>query len=169
MKVKNIHERRLQADRRRAGELLADLGTKRDRIWPRRNWPAMRLDAPKEKGGRGGHGPIRYHVSEYVPGHRVAFHFEDRQLSRGLDGVHYFELEETGKNEITARHVIDVRLRGQALLFWPLLIRPLHDALVEDALDNFERASSERLANDRRRSGNRYGIYVRLLRKLIVR
>ncbi len=168
MQVKNIHERRVNAGgdavRGLVKEVFESLGTARDRLWPRRRWPAMRLDAAKSELGRGGHGPIRYRVTEHRPGEKTVFEFENAGLSRGLRGVHYFELEEHGHSEFTARHVIDARLGWPALLLWPLVIRPLHDALVEDTLDNFERAVTQKLAK-----ANRYSPYVRILRAAIIR
>ncbi|MCR9145135.1 MAG: SRPBCC family protein [bacterium] len=164
MKVINIHERRVRTKRDLAAEVFESLATKRDRLWPRRKWPAIRLDASKAEHGRGGHGPIRYRVTEHRPGEKTIFEFEDAGLSRGLEGRHYFELVQHDAEEFTARHVIEARLSGAALLFWPLVIRPLHDALVEDALDNFERATTESVARE-----NRYSPYVKLLRAAIVR
>jgi hypothetical protein len=38
------------------------------------------------------------------------------------------------------RHVIDMRTVGMAVPNWSLIIRPLHDALLEDALDKIEGA-----------------------------
>jgi hypothetical protein len=37
-------------------------------------------------------------------------------------------------------HRIEMNITGTALLTWPLLFRPLHDALVEDALANAQRS-----------------------------
>ena len=137
MKVKNVHERTVQTSAAQASELFESLGTRKDRLWPKDRWPAMRLDAPKEERGRGGHGPVRYQVLEHRPGERTTFVFENARLSRGIEGVHYFELEQKDASTFTARHVIDAELHWPAVLLWPLFIRPLHDALVEDALDNF--------------------------------
>jgi hypothetical protein len=39
-----------------------------------------------------------------------------------------------GANSTLLRHTIDMKVGGPALLSWPLVIRPLHDALREDAL-----------------------------------
>ncbi len=140
--MKNVHERKIKGSKEMVESILESLGTRNDRIWPR-NWPPMRLKPSKEKLGRGGHGPIRYRVKEHVPGKRIVFEFEQDRLSRGLVGVHYFELLAEGSDEFIVRHVIDAKLGWPASLLWPILIRPLHDALLEDALDNFESAVSE--------------------------
>lgn len=164
MKIKNVHERTARVAVERAREMLDSLATRGDELWPRHSWPPMRLDAPKDRNGRGGHGPIRYRVIEYAPGRKIVFEFEQRALSRGLYGVHYFELDEHADGQVTARHTIDVRLGWPAILLWPILIRPLHDALIEDALDNFERAAG--FASARRSD---YNTYVSCLRALIAR
>jgi hypothetical protein len=108
---------------------------------PRASWPAMRLDRPLSVGARGGHGPIRYEVTEYEPGRSVVFRF---RAPRGFVGTHTFEIAETGVDgrSATLRHVVQMDLEGPARLAWPLVYRWLHDALVEDALDNAERLTT---------------------------
>lgn len=164
MKVKNIHERTVHTNRELAAEVFESLGTKKDKLWPGKRWPPMRLNASKAAHGGGGHGPIRYRVTDHQPGRKTTFEFEESGLSRGLKGIHYFELDQGADDQFTARHVIEAELHGPALFFWPALIRPLHDALVEDALDNFEMATTRQLAKT-----NRYSVYVRMLRAVIAR
>jgi hypothetical protein len=52
---------------------------------------------------------------------------------------------------------------GRATLSWPLLYRPLHDALVEEALDRAAEAVGEPLA------APRLSPWVRLIRALVRR
>lgn len=161
MKVLNTHERSILGDAEQARQVFDSLGRSHDRLWPRKNWPALRLDAPKEHGGRGGHGPIHYRCLFHESGKRTVFEFEDAELSRGLCGTHFFELL-IEEGTITARHVIDAEIRGPALFAWPLFIRPMHDALIEEALDNFEKSLT---GNVKQRSV--YSPYVRVLRFVI--
>jgi hypothetical protein len=100
----------------------------------------MRLDRPLGIGAAGGHGPIRYAVVAYEPGKKVTFQFRS---PRGFVGTHWFEVIATGSSGSILRHTIDMKLVGIALLLWPLAIRPLHDALVEDALTNAQGALGE--------------------------
>jgi hypothetical protein len=51
---------------------------------------------------------------------------------------------------------------GPARLSWPLVFRPLHDALLEDALDNAERQVTGRL-----QLPARWSPYVRALRRIL--
>ena len=57
MQVINVHQRLLQASPEKVSDLLATLGSAEDRVWPRKGWPRMRLDAPLGPGASGGHGP----------------------------------------------------------------------------------------------------------------
>jgi hypothetical protein len=92
----------------------------------------MHFDSDLAVGAIGGHGPIRYFVEEYDPGRKVVFRFTGPS---GFIGTHGFELETASPATVTVRHVLEMRPRGAAHLTWPFVFRPLHDALLEDALD----------------------------------
>lgn len=74
---------------------------------------------------------MRYAVEEFSPGQMVTFRFSG---PRGFDGIHRFEVLPRGENRAVLRHTIDMKIRGPELLSWPLVFRPLHDALLEDSL-----------------------------------
>lgn len=131
MQVLNVHQRELPAEPAEVGALIDSLATENDRVWPRSSWPAMRLDRPLCVGAVGGHGPISYVVEEYRPGQMVKFRFLG---PRGFEGHHWLEVAPHGNNCTVLRHTIHMTAHGTALLSWPLAIRPLHDALLEDAL-----------------------------------
>ena len=96
---------------------------------------------------------------EYVPGKRVVFQFDpDKGLARGFQGQHYFELEGQGEQTLL-RHVIDADCTPSAWLRWHLVVRPLHDALLEDALDKAEAS----LGSPPEKPA-RWSLWVRLLR-----
>jgi len=136
--VHNVHERRFAAPAVQVGALIDGLASPGDRLWPSR-WPPMRLDRPLQLGAVGGHGPIQYRVDTYEPGRRV--HFTLR-APLGFDGFHGFEIEST-RQETTLRHILHMNARGPAVLTWPIVFGPLHDALVEDCLDAAARALGE--------------------------
>jgi hypothetical protein len=145
--IHNVHERTLPAPADEVGALLDTLAGEHDRLWPRDRWPAMRFerpldarvpDEPLRLGARGGHGPIIYEVSRHVPGRLVAFRFCP---DTGLRGEHRFEVIPAGDGAARLRHTIDARPVGSGRLRWPLVMRPLHDALIEEALDNAEAAA----------------------------
>lgn len=131
MNVSNIHERELNADSSEVGELLDSIASKKDGLWPRRTWPPMILDRPLRVGAAGGHAEIRYIVEEYIPGESILFRFT---APKGFVGYHRFEVVDAGKGIVILRHTLKMKVKGWALLSWPVIYRPLHDALVEDSL-----------------------------------
>jgi hypothetical protein len=131
LKVTNVHERELPASPQQVGALIDSLSSRDDALWPRQCWPRMALDRPLGVGAAGGHGPVRYIVEAYEPGQSIRFRFRG---PRGFDGHHGLEIVPLTAQRCTLRHRIEMTTRGMARLTWPLLFRPLHDALLEDAL-----------------------------------
>lgn len=158
MKVVNVHQRLLYASPARVGQLLDTLATPDDALWPRQHWPRMRLDAPLGVGAAGGHGPIGYRVEAYEPGRRVLFRFT---APRGLQGWHALTVLDATSQHCVLEHRIEMTTRGLATLAWPLVIQPLHDALVEDALANAAQALGLK------RPAVPWSPWVRLLRRLL--
>jgi hypothetical protein len=154
MVVRNVHERELACAATRAGALIDTLASRDDRLWPHDRWPAMRLDRPLQVGAAGGHGPVRYVVEAYEPGRRVRFRFTG---PRGFHGWHEFAVH-ASSGGCRLVHVLEMNARGPARISWPVVYRPLHDALVEDALDRAERILTGEEAT------SRWSLYVRMLR-----
>jgi len=160
MKIYNRHERRISAPPDKVGSLLDSLSGPADRLWPAADWPAMKFDAPLREGARGGHGPVRYCVTEYLPGHRVVFQFEGEGLTDGLDGRHFFEV--VPRSDYTVlRHVVDADCDLRMWAKWHILIGPMHDALIEDAFDRVEQKLHGGFAKR-----SRWSPWVRFLRKM---
>ena len=130
MKIVNVHQRLMHARPERVVELLASLGSPGDGLWPRERWPRMRLDGTGI-GAAGGHGPIRYRVEAWEPRGMVRFRFTGMP---GVDGWHAFEVLDATPQHCVLEHRLEARISGRALLKWALVIRPLHDACVEDIL-----------------------------------
>lgn len=135
----NVHEREMAASAQDVGSLLADLGRPGDRIWPGAVWMPMVLDRPLAVGASGGHGPIRYRVTEFEPGWRVRCVFDP---ACGLDGYHELSVETVSAARCRVRHVLRCRASGRMRPLVPLLVEPVHDALVEDLFDSLERAAT---------------------------
>lgn len=133
MPTLNIHSRDLPVPCDAAGALIDALATHDDRMWPSGQWPPIRLDRPLGVGAVGGHGPIRYVVVDHQPGRWARFRFT---RPRGFDGFHEFTVEPVDATHVRLTHLTAMRPRRSARLSWPLVYRPLHDALLEDALDN---------------------------------
>jgi hypothetical protein len=153
--VLNVHARTLPVPAEAVGALLDSLGSAQDRMWPA-DWPPVRFDGPLAAGVAGGHGPVRYVVSHYVPGHWVRFRFTG---PRGFDGFHEFSVERLGEQRSVLRNTLVLRPRGVGWLGWLLFFRPLHDAVFRQSLDCAERALTGRVAHPAR-----WSPYVRLLR-----
>jgi len=160
MRVSNVHARELNASPAQAGELIDRLSSGGDVLWPGDRWPAMRFDRPLGVGADGGHGPIRYAVDAYDPGRCVSFRFKKPE---GFHGSHRFEIEELSPERVILRHVIEMRAVGRAAWSWLFAIRPLHDALMEDALDRAELFTQ---GTARKRE---WSFWVRLLRRRAVK
>ncbi len=157
----SIHERNLRASIAQAAPLIDRLSSDGDVLWPSSRWPPMRLNRGLALGAKGGHGPIRYRLDAYEPGRSVRFRFT---RPRGFDGYHQFDLAVAGEGAVRLRHTIEMRLHGKAHITWPLAIRWLHDALIEDALDQAEGYVEERPPRCRQ-----WNIYVRCLRVIMSR
>jgi hypothetical protein len=127
-------------------------------IWPSPRWPTLRLERGLAVGSSGGHGPIRYACVGYEPGRWVRFAFDP---AIGLVGHHEFVVREVpGGTEVT-HLIVGERLTGPMQLLWPLVVRWLHEALLQDLLDNWERAATGTVRRPAHRSP-----WVRLVRRL---
>jgi hypothetical protein len=135
MMVENVHSRTYPAPSAELGRLLGTLSSKDDLVWPNEYWPPMVFKDGLTVGAKGGHNPIRYRVEECVPGKRVIFRFLSPS---GFNGTHSFEVVPMGESEARLTHTIKMKIEGAAKITWPFLIRPLHDALLEDALSKVE-------------------------------
>ncbi|MGA3134445.1 MAG: hypothetical protein ABSC88_00475 [Terracidiphilus sp.] len=155
MYVRNVHERKFPLPLATVGALIDSLASRDDRLWPRGKWPPMRFDRPLVVGAVGGHGPIRYSVEEYRPGQSILFRF---LAPRGFNGTHCFEVEDR-QGKTVLRHIIEMRATGLARLSWPLAIRSLHNAAIEDCFDRATVSLGIDLPHPAR-----WSIYVRLLR-----
>ena len=135
MKITNVHSRVYPVASCEIGRILDTLSSSGDLIWPNEYWPAMVFKDGLTVGAIGGHKPIRYRVEELIPGKRLTFRF----LSpAGFNGIHSFEVSPIEEHQTRLTHTIKMKVKGSAKLTWMLLIGPLHDALLEDALSKVE-------------------------------
>lgn len=155
--IRNTHQRILPCKKEQAAYLIDALASPEEAFWPR-GWPRVRMSAGLRPGSYGGHGPIGYFVEEYHPGREVQFRFT---APSGFNGYHRLELRDHAEGCLL-EHDLQVKTSWLAWLKWHLVLRPLHDALLEDALD---KAGSHFGQHPQ----NRYSLYVRLLRWLMRR
>lgn len=158
MKVLNIHTRTINQPIEVVGGLLSSLSSERDKVWPFEAWPAMKFKEGLTLNARGGHGPIRYHISKYTPNKSIEFTI----LSpKGFHGTHsYAFMSKTDKTtEVT--HTIDMKTEGSGTIIWLFAVKWLHNALLEDSLDKIENQFNKQKKNTKR------SFYVSLLRRLV--
>jgi len=163
MKIMNVHERSCRVSPEAVGLLIDGLSGGDDRLWPRDKWPPQVLDGPLGEGAGGGHGPVKYTVVEYVPGRRVVYRFDPSGWVAGFDGRHYFEVIPR-RHDVLLRHVLEAQCDAKTWLKWKIAVEPLHDALLEDALDGAE----QRLHGSVERPA-RWSLWVRGLRRLMAK
>ena len=155
LRIVNIHKRVIDQPIAVIASLFETLSSSNDSMLATDKWPAMFLDKGLKVGSKGGHGIIRYSVIKYQPGECIRFRFS-RPI--GFDGDHEFKISALGAHQTELRHEINMRLRGQAYLTWPLVIRWLHDAYIEDAFDRVENTF-----NIQKKTAS-WSLWVRILR-----
>jgi 2-polyprenyl-6-methoxyphenol hydroxylase-like FAD-dependent oxidoreductase len=134
--LSNVHERDLPAPVDKVGVLVDQVAEPGNPLWPGERWWPMELDGPLAVGADGGHGPIRYHVVNHEPGRRVEFRFRT-SLGCEMNGSHTLEvLPGPTPDTSRLRHVIVGRPQIPTQLVWHLALARMHDAFIEDMLDN---------------------------------
>jgi len=131
VKVLNVHERVLSASPERVGALIDSLSSREDALWPKQSWPRIEFDRPLGVGAVGGHGPIRYFIEAYTTGRSIRFRFTG---PKGFNGYHGYDVVSTDEHTCVLRETLEMTTHGPALLAWPFVFRPMHDALLEDSL-----------------------------------
>jgi hypothetical protein len=135
MKVINIHRRIINQSKSNVGAVFNTLATHNDAIWPIEKWPAIKFKEGVKVGSKGGHGPIRYVIKDYIKGELIRFSFFK---PLGFNGIHELYLNEISNEETEIVHRIKMSTTFWASLQWIIAIRWLHDALIEDAFDKLE-------------------------------
>lgn len=156
--MRNVQQRAIAAPLETVSAILESTSSPNDKLWPSESWPPIELDQGLRVGSRGGHGPIRYSVSQYEPGRRVRFVPEP---GVGLDGYHEFEISPLPDGRTLVKHTIDARLSGRMRLAWPVAIRWIHEAVLGDLLDKVERNATGQLEHP----ATRWSPWVRVLRR----
>ena len=158
MKIFNRHDRIIPAEQDAVGSVLNSLSGPEDALWPREVWPPMVLDSALKVGAAGGHSAVRYRVSEFVPGRRAVFQFDRAGLMGGVDGRHYFEIVPR-RGHVIIRHDLEGDCDLGMWLEWTFLVKPLHNAVIEDAFDKVESRFSGTAVKR-----SHWGSWVRFLR-----
>ena len=65
MRVINVHKRIINQPKIKVSQLFKTLAMPQDQVWPIKSWPAMRFKDGVIIGSKGGHGQIRYTITEF--------------------------------------------------------------------------------------------------------
>ncbi|HVA38442.1 MAG TPA: SRPBCC family protein [Candidatus Dormibacteraeota bacterium] len=127
-----VHAREVKAAPRRAFELIADLGTSADKIWPFKSQPFQRTAGPLEAGkSEEWHGPFHARLERLEPNAALVWRF----LTEGFDGTHGFYLSELGEKLTRVEHRLEAELvspEGEQL--WRRA-EDLHERAITGVLD----------------------------------
>jgi hypothetical protein len=130
----NIHKREINSSKLEVAKLFRTLSAKNNVMLATDKWSPMRLDKGLQVGSKGGHGLIKYFVTDYQPDNSITFRFD----LKGFDGFHKFEISEMASNKTQLVHAIEMTTSGLATMKWVLAVRHLHDAYIEDAFNKVE-------------------------------
>ncbi|WP_034058166.1 hypothetical protein [Lacinutrix jangbogonensis] len=156
MKVTNNHKRKLLQPKAQVVKLFKTLATKEYKIWPIENWPAIRFNEKLKIGAKGGHGSVRYTIIDFKDNEEIKFQFSK---PHGFIGTHEFCINAIDNNTAEITHEINMNTSTvKATFLWLVVIRWLHDALIEDAFDKVENSYSEE------KKKTKYSLWVQLLR-----
>src|SRR5690606_746059 len=106
-------------------------------VWPCDRWPRLRLSHGLRPGSDGGHGPIRYAVTRVERASALTFALDP---AGGISGWHGFTLAPTAAGT-RVTHVLVIE--GPSATVATVVV-PLHDALLEDLLDQLAAAVEHR-------------------------
>ncbi|MDX2277343.1 MAG: hypothetical protein NW206_18000 [Hyphomonadaceae bacterium] len=139
MRVYNFHCRRIGASADAVGAILGTLGAENDRLWPWEHFDAMKFAGTLAVGAKGGHGPVRYEVTEIIPARLIAFEFNaEKGVMKQFRGRHWFEVVPLSESTCEIRHLLWADVQGAMWWLWWILVETLHDATVEAALAKAE-------------------------------
>jgi hypothetical protein len=129
------HERTVTGTTRRIFQLLTELGTSQDAIWPFPSQPFMRSAGPLTPGvTEEWHGGLHGVLDEVEPERRIVWRID----TEGVDGTHLFELEAEGRR-VTVRHRLRATLDDtQGRLLWRRT-QDQHDRAIQGMFDKLER------------------------------
>jgi deazaflavin-dependent oxidoreductase (nitroreductase family) len=145
MRFERTHRREIAAPATSIGALIDTLGSEHDRLWPSDRWPTLAIGFDRQLGvgAKGGHGPIRYVVSDYTPSEGVEFCFDP---GSGVEGTHRLYVQALGPGRSRLTHTVDANLGLRYAVMLPAF-RAMHDAVLGDLLDRAELNATGRVVD----------------------
>lgn len=134
--LKVVHSRSFSGTRRRIYQLLAEMGTSADAIWPFASQPFMRSAGPLAPGKtEEWHSGVHAVLDDVVPEERIVWRFKND----GFDGTHGFYLENDDPKKTILSHRIEATLDDtDGRLFWRRL-EDVNQRTMEALFDKLER------------------------------
>ena len=125
----------MSGTRRRIYQLLVEMGTSADAIWPFASQPFMRSSGPLEPGRtEEWHGGIHAMLEDTVPEERIVW----RVLNDGVEGTHGFYLSDEGK-KTRLEHRFEATLSdSDGRMLWRR-IEDQHERTIEALFDKIVR------------------------------
>jgi hypothetical protein len=129
------HERTFRGTSRRIYQLLSELGTSQDAVWPFPSQPFMRSPGPLRPGAtEEWHLGVHAVLDSAEPEHSITWRIDNE----GVEGTHAFTLESNGRN-VTVRHRLVATLSDtEGRLLWKRL-EDAHDRAITGLFDKLER------------------------------
>ena len=133
--IEVVYERTFSGTPRRIYQLLSEMGTSQDVLWPFASQPFMRTAGPLEAGRtEEWHGPIHAVLERVEPEREIV----RRMLTEGFDGTHGFEIASEGRR-VTVRHRLTATLSDEARALWRR-IEEMHERSINGIFDKLTRA-----------------------------
>jgi hypothetical protein len=130
-----IHQRSMSGTRRRIFQLLAEMGTSADVIWPFASQPFMRSAGPLDPGKtEEWHSGVHAILDETVPEEKIVWRF----LNDGFEGTHGFYLEADAKKTRISHRIDAVVNDTEGRMFWRRL-EDTNGRTMEALFDKLER------------------------------
>ncbi len=130
-----VHQRSFGGTRRRIYQLLTEMGTSADAIWPFASQPFMRSAGPLTPGRtEEWHSGVHAILDEAVPEERIVWRFQNE----GFDGTHGFYLEADAKKTRLVHRVAATLSDTDGRLFWRRL-EDVNARTMEALFDKMER------------------------------
>ncbi len=133
--LKVVHQRTFGGTRRRIFQLLTEMGTSADAIWPFASQPFMRSAGPLAPGQtEEWHNGVHSVLDETVPEERIVWRFKNE----GFDGTHGFYLEPDAKRTRLSHRIEAIVSDTEGRLFWRRL-EDVNARTMEALFDKLER------------------------------
>ena len=134
--IEVTYERTFNGTARRIFELLTELGTSQDRIWPFASQPFLRSPGPLTPGTtEEWHGGLHAVLAEVEPEKRIIWKID----TEGVDGTHGFHARTSTAARVTVRHRLAATLDDvQGRLLWRRL-EEQHERAIEGLFDKLAR------------------------------